>query len=155
MYTTDSGAAIEVPILLPSSWLKLLLTDYPFLLCGGPGHNIHEECKGFWRCYEFFQPGHCIFQKADSDLSTTLPCLVHGDEGRYLKKGNFMICTLETSLGNDPDRKKSQKALALAIQTLFCPGMETSLLAILGMRLSCVRLEWLRSSESMILAMSS
>ena len=117
VYNTSDGHVIELPILLPSSWLKLLLAEYPFLLCGGLGHDFDQELKSFWRCYGYFQPGHACFQKDPADLASTLPLLLHGDEGRYLKKGNFMICTLETVLGNDPNRKNTGKHVA-AMMTL-------------------------------------
>lgn len=55
--------------------------------------------------YQFYQPGHEAFQKTTEELKYTFPIAIHGDEGRYLKKGNFMVCTVENLIGNDGDKK--------------------------------------------------
>ena len=102
----QTGENIEVPILLPSAWFKVLLAEHPFLLSGGPGNDIHEQLDAFWTCYKFVQPGHEVFKKPANLLRCTLPVAVHGDEGRYLKKGNFMVCTVETILGNHGPKRK-------------------------------------------------
>lgn len=97
-----------MPILLPSSWLKVLLEEYPFLLGGGcDGEEFNEQLSSFWTLYEFYQPGHEVYKKDKETLQSTIPILVHGDEGRYryLKKGNFMICTVECPLGCDTEKK--------------------------------------------------
>lgn len=100
---------IDLPVLLPSSWMKVLLTEFPFLLAGGPKQDLQEQLAAFWDCYEFFQPGHEVFRKNKDDLAYTLPLILHGDEGRYLKKGNFMVCTVECVLGSDPKKKSERK----------------------------------------------
>ena len=82
------------------------MTEYPHLLGGGQGKNIHEQLNAFWTCYRFVQPGHEIYKKDPARLGYTVPLLLHGDEGRYLKKGNFMICTIESALGSDPEKMK-------------------------------------------------
>ena len=85
----------------------MLLTEYPRLLAGGSHCDLHQQLDTFWRFYEFCQPDHEIYKTPDrTRFKSTLPLLVHGDEGRYLKKGNFMVCTIESILGNDPDNKK-------------------------------------------------
>ena len=109
VYTTASGDVIELPIVLPSAWLKTLLTEHRFLLQGGHGKNIHEQLKAFWDCYSFCQPDHKVYEKNPERLPFTIPVLVHGDEGRYLKKGNFMICTVECVLGSDSEKMKNKK----------------------------------------------
>ncbi|CAL1155452.1 unnamed protein product [Cladocopium goreaui] len=112
VYTTVEGDAIELPIVLPSSWLKVLIEDYPYLLSGYPsnslGNDLHDQLEAFWTCYAFYQPGHEAFKKSKQELRRTLPLAVHGDEGRYLKKGNFMVCTIETLIGNDAEKKTTK-----------------------------------------------
>lgn len=72
--------------------MKLLLANYRFLLGGGcDGEQFHQQLASFWTCYEFYQPNHEVFKKDKSALSSTIPLLVHGDEGRYLKKGNHGV----------------------------------------------------------------
>ena len=111
VHTADDGSIMEVPIILPSSWLKLLLTDYPFLLSGSRGQDLHQELDAFWTCFKHTQGGHVVFNKSAAQLCCTLPLLLHGDEGRYLKRGQFMVCTVESMIGNDPDKrdKKNRK----------------------------------------------
>ena len=107
----DDGSVVEIPMLLPSSWMQVVLAECPDLLCGDScSHSeIHEQLSAFWTCYEFFQPGHVVYRKDKNDLHSTIPIVVHGDEGRYLKKGNFMVCTIETVLGNDAEKKNKKK----------------------------------------------
>ena len=109
VYEANDGNVVELPVLLPSSWLQVLLSKYPFLLSGGQDKDLAKELSSFWSLYEQVQPGHIAFQKSRQDLSSTIPLLLHGDEGRYLKKGNFMCCTIETCLGSDQDKKGRQK----------------------------------------------
>ena len=114
MHSTEKGEILEVPIILPSSWLKLLIAEYPFLLCGdagdGSGANLGEQLEAFWTCFEYFQPGHVCFEKSKDQLRRTLPLALHGDEGRYLKKGNFMVCSVECMLGPDGTKKRSNQS---------------------------------------------
>lgn len=95
----------------------MILQDYSFLLSGGPGNNIHDQLQAFWTCYEYYQPGHEVYKKSKADLRYTLPIAIHGDEGRYLKKGNFMVCTVETLLGVD----SSKKDIKLRKKPCTCP----------------------------------
>lgn len=101
-------------MILPSSWLHLLISDYPWLLAGGDQLDLHEQVASFWALYEHVQPGHDIFKKDPSTLKHTIPIILHGDEGRYLKKGNFMCCTIECILGNDPGSKKRKRGCTCA-----------------------------------------
>ena len=110
VHTTEDGEVIELPILLPSSWLGCILKNYKFLLCGGHDCDLHEQLSAFWTCFEFYQPGHVVFQKDKNILASTLPIVLHGDEGRYLKKGNFMVCTIESMLGSTDETKSKKKA---------------------------------------------
>ena len=87
--------AIDIPVVLPSSWLKVLLQDYIFLLSGGAGNKIYMISDMPFR----------LVSKSKVDLPYTLPFASHGDEGRYLEKGNFMVCTVETLLGVDSSKK--------------------------------------------------
>ena len=36
--------------------------------------------------------------------------MLRGDEGRYLKKGNLMVCTIESVLGSDPQKMMAAQA---------------------------------------------
>ena len=67
---------------------------------------MEEELQVFWNHYRFIQPNHEIFKSPPEQLKRTLPILVHGDEGRYLKKGNYLIATIEMMLGSTPTKLK-------------------------------------------------
>ena len=94
----DEGFLPEVPYIRPSCWVEYLLRRHPVLLCGVDG-NIESQLEAFWTCYQHIQPGHSVYQDP-SRLKCTLPLAMHGDEGRYLKRSNFMICTVESLLGS-------------------------------------------------------
>ena len=94
----DHKDVLEVPYIRPSCWVEFLLKRHPVLLCGVDG-NIESQLEAFWRCFQHIQPGHSVFQDP-SKLKCTLPLALHGDEGRYLKRSNYMICTVESLLGS-------------------------------------------------------
>ena len=105
-FTADDGHVIQLPVVKPTSWFRTLLGNYRFLVQGGDGKDLHQQLSAFWDCYRFVQPGHEVFRADPTRLSSTLPVVLHGDEGRYLKKGNFMVCTVECVLGNTPKKPK-------------------------------------------------
>lgn len=96
-YETQDGSVIELPVVKPSSWLKLVLKKYPELLF--PQNNMEEELQVFWNHYRFIQPNHAVFQSPPEQLKRTLPMLVHGDEGRYLKKRKLPHCHHRDDVG--------------------------------------------------------
>ena len=103
-FQVEDGSFIDTPIVKPSSWLRIILKKYKSLLF--PHGNLEQELNSFWKCFEYIQPGHVVFQSPSSRerLNKTLPILLHGDEGRYLKKGNYMIATIECMLGSTPTK---------------------------------------------------
>ena len=105
-FTAEDGSVIELPLVKPTSWLSTLLSNYSFLLQGGDGKDLHQQLAAFWECYKFVQPGHEVYKLDPGKLAYTLPLLLYGDEGRYLKKGNFMVCTIECALGSSPKKPK-------------------------------------------------
>ena len=96
--TQDGESTMEMPWIKPSSWISYWLDNYPQLLCGTTA--IELELEAFWHCYRAIQPGHAVFRHEPCRLRKTIPVLLHGDEGRYLKRSNFMICTVEPCLGS-------------------------------------------------------
>ena len=83
----------------------MLMATAPHVLCGGHGRDIQTELSVFWRLYEQVQPDHVVYQRDPATRPFTLPVLIHGDEGRYLKKANWMVCMVEPALGSNPDKK--------------------------------------------------
>ena len=109
MYEGEDGNKFELPMLLPSSWVRTILKQHAFFFSGGCGKDLQKEVSAFWALYKFVQPGHEVYKKDPGQLAFTLPLLVHGDEGRYLKKSNYMVCMLECILGSDPGKSTPGK----------------------------------------------
>ena len=62
--------------------------------------------QGFWKKFRSIMPEHTLFQLADQghvDLSRTVPCILHGDEGRGRKKGPFLVLSWHSVLGFGTD----------------------------------------------------
>ena len=95
---------IELPWIRPSAGVKFLLERHPVLLLGTE-KKLAEQLSSFWSLYQAVQPGHDVFKDA-TKLSCTIPMLLHGDEGRYLKRSNFMICTIESVFGSNPQPRQ-------------------------------------------------
>lgn len=106
VFTADDGSTIDLPVILPSSWFRILLSKYRYLLQGGDDKDLVQQLTAFWECYRYVQPGHEVYKGDPSRLASTLPIILYGDEGRYLKKGNFMVCTIECALGSSPKKPK-------------------------------------------------
>ena len=105
-FVLDDGSALEVPWVRPSSWVAYWLDKCPAILFGGVDKHLERELEGFWTCYEATHGGHEVYRDP-SKLKQTLPLLLHGDEGRYLKRSNYMICTLESVLGSHGKMKQT------------------------------------------------
>ena len=94
----------SVPFLAPRDILSHLISKKPELLFGGYDNipKIRELLGSFWSCYKEWHPTHEVFRQScesDLDLSFTLPMLLHGDEGRGVRKGNIAVCSFETPFG--------------------------------------------------------
>ena len=86
---------------LPVCWKRLPSC----CLVAMTAHTRFENCWAvFWSCYEKWHPSHTVFEEAregDLDINFTLPVLIHGDEGRGVRKGNIAVCSVETPFGLD------------------------------------------------------
>ena len=102
-YEGKDGQILDMPWIRPSVWMKFLMSKCPDLLAGTRS-DIEEQLLAFWKTYHCIHPTHEVFAGGvDTErLSRTVPLLLHGDEGRYLKRSNFMLCTLEPALGSEP-----------------------------------------------------
>ena len=101
----ETGKTLSLPWIAPSSWVAYLMDRYPVLLCGVKD-GISNQLECFWKSYQAIHPGHIIFRDP-SKLHRSIPLILHGDEGRYLKRSNFMVCSVESILGSHPETKKS------------------------------------------------
>ena len=116
--TSKMGLAIPIPIseakcgdstipfLKMSDWAKYLESKNLWhTLCGQkvPNHEKCDECWGlFWEKYKKVNPGHEVFSRAarkEINLKKTAALLLHGDEGRSLKKSAILIVACHSVLG--------------------------------------------------------
>lgn len=86
----------------PQDWLKYWMDTSPETL-GGCHNDPAENYSAFWTMYREVHPEHEIFQHHASRLHQVCPLLVHGDEGRAVKRTNFMVVSIESPLGNSVD----------------------------------------------------
>ena len=98
LHPTQDGT-IELPWIRPSAWIAYLLPRYPVLLSGSTTSKIESEFESFWEGYRSSHPGHEVFKHDQARIRRTLPLLLHGDEGRYLKRSNYLLVTVESVLG--------------------------------------------------------
>ena len=117
-FTSTTGDVVELPWIRPSAWVKHLLEGYPFLLSGSKP-CLGDELEAFWTFYKQVHPEHAMFTMPASQQSErmrwTIPLLLHGDEGRYLKRSNFMVCTIECPLGSDHTGLPEVQAMQLRL----------------------------------------
>ncbi|CAE7491571.1 osm1, partial [Symbiodinium microadriaticum] len=117
LFSSRNGDSIELPWIRPSAWVKYLIEKHPTLLSGNKP-SLGDELEAFWAYYKKVHPEHVMFAGPESQqahrMRTTIPLLLHGDEGRYLKRSNFMVCTVECPLGSDDNGSRKSKACSCA-----------------------------------------
>ena len=92
-FAVDDGQAVEMHYIRIADWVKYLLKT-PSLLAGAGTEKLESQCRAFWTMYKWHHPDHVIYQDEDK-LSTTLPLLLYGDEGKGPRRGNYMVTTIE------------------------------------------------------------
>jgi hypothetical protein len=101
---------VMIPWISPESWLPWIVKKglWPMLA----GCQLHDYAGArnnwskFWEMYRTVNPDFELFGLEDIDLSRTAAFLVHGDEGRTLKKGGIMVTSLQSCLGCGFDEKR-------------------------------------------------
>ena len=90
---------VVAPHTLVSDWLAYIIAKCPCLL-GGGGPNLASQLRAFWGMYRWHHPSHEVFSaRSEQELAYTVPVSVYGDEGRGLKRANFMVVSWECPLG--------------------------------------------------------
>ena len=82
----------------PSDWLKYLLKRHSHCFVGDC-NNLELQLESFWKYYRQHHAQHKVFESHSNDLKKVLPLSLFGDEGRGPKRGNFLIWSLESSIG--------------------------------------------------------
>ena len=86
----------------PQSWVKYWMEKNPELL-GGISGDAMCNFENFWKCFEIQHPTHAVFRQHRSRLNRVVPLLIHGDEGRAVKKTNYLVVSIESPLGSVED----------------------------------------------------
>ena len=67
-----------------------------------PKNDLEDSLLQFWQNFSKQYPSHEVFQFSEMrgiPLRRTLPCFLHGDEGRHHKKTGIMILSVQGVLG--------------------------------------------------------
>jgi len=84
------------PTLSMKSWVYTLLTSYPQIILGGFAlwevDSWRQLFGWFWNIYREVDSNHPVYHQLWSgDLTTSIPIMLHGDEGRGLRSQAFMV----------------------------------------------------------------
>ena len=91
-------APIQLPWIRPSQWVSYMVSRCPDVMFG-TANQVGDQLEAFWESYRQSHPGHQVFSGSSSRVRRAIPLLLHGDEGRYLKRSNYLIMTVESCLG--------------------------------------------------------
>lgn len=98
-HKTSSRKQVTTYHMDPGAWVKHLLEDSPELLAGCKGVP-KEQFRAFWAAYKEHHSEHVVFETHGAHLERVAPLLLHGDEGRGVKRTNFFVMSLESPLGS-------------------------------------------------------
>jgi len=107
---------VQVPWISPESWLQWIVKKGLWPTLAGCSPNDYQGASRnrsqFWENYQKVDPDFELFRIPNTDLSRTAAFLVHGDEGRTLKRNALMVTSLQSALGcgYDEQRVPGQKA---------------------------------------------
>ena len=94
----------------PRDWLAWLVRKGLWTRLAGVGRDEHSTARALWaeswERYRVVQPHFQLFDMDGKDLSRTAAFLIHGDEGRTLKRQAIMVTALQSALGYGFDRKR-------------------------------------------------
>lgn len=97
------GGDSLIPFIKMSAWVNFIFKyNLWHRLCGLRRPDMircGEIWKSFWSRYKGVNPGHEIFQRPGHDFSRTCGLLLHGDEGRSLRKSALMVVSCHSILG--------------------------------------------------------
>ena len=111
----------SIPILKMTDWAKFIERyNLWHNLCGLKSPD-HERCKGvlkrFWERYKNIDGSHGVFH-AGIPLECTVPLVLHGDEGRSLRKTAMLVVACHSVLGHGLSTSKGKEQTAAFPQKL-------------------------------------
>lgn len=83
----------------PQQWVEHWMNECPKLLGGHTGCP-HKNFEAFWTLYKVHHPSHDVFTHHGDHLGRVVPILIHGDEGRAVKRTNYLVLSMETPFGS-------------------------------------------------------
>ena len=86
----------------PEDWVKHWMNHEPELL-GGFNADPFTNFEAYWRAYQVQHPSHEVFSKHHMHLDKVVPLFVHGDEGKAVKRTNYLVLSVESPLGSLDD----------------------------------------------------
>ena len=86
----------------PQDWIKHWMDEFPQLL-GGHSGDPFQNFDAFWQVYRLQHPQHEVFAKHSDHLHRVVPLCIHGDEGRAVKRTNYLVLSMESPLGSLED----------------------------------------------------
>ena len=97
-----------------TDWAKFLLSQNLWHHLTGLDKPDAEKCEMswslFWKRYREYQPSHDIFQRPNFDFSRCCGLMLHGDEGRGLRKTAVLVLAAHSILGygirTSPQKRK-------------------------------------------------
>ena len=97
---------MRVSVILLSSWVQFIMQYNLWHTLSGLHEPNAARCAAqwtaFWAAYRCIYPTHPIFSRADRgevNLATCAALLLHGDEGRTLKKAALLVLSAHSVLG--------------------------------------------------------
>ena len=111
---------VDFPVLLPSTWLRFMLSIGGELILGG--HELHSESdwrgmfRSFWSNFQRSQPGVDLGQ-ISPDMA--LPLCVHGDEGRGRAKRPIMCISFQPMISHLGPAVTNTSGILGTLETCF------------------------------------
>lgn len=111
-----------ISFLCMTDWATFILEQNLWHRLCGLREADHKRCSSIWKCfwqrYQKVNPDHEIFQRPGHDFSRTCALMLHGDEGRSLRKAPLMVIAAHSILGygistSPADRKKMYRTQKL------------------------------------------
>lgn len=109
---------LDIPVLRLRDWVDFFLKfNVWHVVCGlrTPNERLEKATlSAFWEKYREQHPSHPIYRMAAQgsiSLDRVCPMVLHGDEGRSLKRQPFLVCNFHSLLGqgsNPEDRRNAR-----------------------------------------------
>lgn len=105
-----------IPWLSPQDWLQFIVDHGCWHALAGlkddQRHLAEPRWEHFWAEYRKLRPNFAPFleERENMDWSRTVGLLLHGDEGRTLKRGGLLVTSIQSILGCGFDEKRTKRS---------------------------------------------